>query len=278
MSSGPWSHVQEVPSGTFEQRLLRIQQASGRQAPVRSLGGGRLRRLGRFLAGLGRPAHRSLTLEDALPCLLPKVRTRSEQEAYARLVGRPVASRPLAGNLAVSLVACFANQDRDLDPAQVQAWNADFDLLLQRARGNLLGRVGAGRFRAVREGCWRSTWANGLDASLVLLPGILRRLPVRGDPVAVPVGHDALLVTGTEDPGGLAWALASTLDHLNAGPDPRPATPLRLRDSAWEPLRLPENHPAAALLDRLASAIPARCCGAPEGVPAGGGKGRGRAA
>jgi hypothetical protein len=151
----------------------------------------------------------------------------------------------------VSLVACFANQDQDLDPAQMEAWNADFDLLLQRARTNLLVRGEERGFQAVREGCFRSAWRDGLDGSRILLPGILRRLPVQGDPVAVLAGHEALLVTGDRDPEGLKWALETALARLDGDPDAMAATPLRCRNGAWERLRLPTEHPAAGLLGQL---------------------------
>ena len=251
MSPGPWSHVQDAPSGTLEDLLLRIQRAA---VPVQPLGGGWWRRWSRRLRALGQPIRRTPTLADALPCLLPKVRTQAEHEAYVKDGGRAApCCRPLAGNLVVSLVAGFANQDLDLDPAQLTAWNADFDVLLQRARTNLLARGEDRGFQPVREGCYRSGWRDGLDGSRILLPGILRRLRVQGDPVAVLAGHDALLVTGDRDPEGLVWALGTALARLEGDPDARAATPLGCRNGAWERLVLPDGHPAADLLRRLES-------------------------
>jgi hypothetical protein len=165
--------------------------------------------------------------------------------------------------LAVSLVADLPNQDLDLDAVRLQAWNADFDLLLQRARTNLLGRGVERGFQEVRPGCCRSAWRNGLDGSLMLLPGVLRRLPVQGEPVAVLPDRDALLVTGAEDAKGLVWILEAALEHLDQDPEALGALPLRLRDGCWEPLRLAENHPAAALLAKLEH----RCQGAARPAP-----------
>ena len=175
--------------------------------------------------------------------------------------------RPLCGNLAVSLVADLPNQDLDLDAAQIQAWNADFDVLLQRARTNLLAR-GERKFREVLPGCYRSAWQDGLDGSRILLPGILQGLKLTGDPVAVLPGRDTLLVTGSGDDQGLVWLLESLLAHLALDGEATDATPLRYRNLGWEPLQLPEDHPAAALLTRLQArrgAGPAQA-GCPRGL------------
>ncbi len=258
MSTTLWPQVQAPQAGSLEDLLLRIQRQADAPRPSR------VDRLGRFLRALGHPSARTPALGEVLPHLMPKVRPRSAYAAYARESGRPAPEwRPLAGNLAVSLVADLPNQDLDLDAAQLQAWNADFDLLLQRARTNLLDRGGERGFQEVRAGCLRSTWRNGLDGSLVLLPGVMGRLPVQGDPVAVLPDRDALLVTGAEDAQGLAWILEAALGHLDQDPEALGALPLRLRDGCWEPLRLAENPPAAALLARLER----RCQGDPRPAP-----------
>ena len=164
------------------------------QAPYQREGSG----LGAFLRGLGRPAPRPLlALDDALPYLFPKVRPALAYAAYARRTGRaPAAFRPLAGAYAVSLVLDLPNQDLDLELAHLRTWGVDFDGLLQRARTNLLGRGGEQRFQELREGCFRSTWRDSLDGSRMLLPGMLRRLGLRGDPVVLLPSRDMLLVLG----------------------------------------------------------------------------------
>ncbi len=245
----PRTWTQVAPSGSLEDLLMRIQ--AGNRAQVQPLGGGRWVRLGRFLQRLGHPVARVPSLAEALPYLLPKVRTLDNYDAYARNTGKAVpVHRPLCGNLAVSLVADLPNQDLDLDAAQIQAWNADFDVLLQRARTNLLAR-GERKFREVLPGCYRSAWQDGLDGSRILLPGILQGLKLTGDPVAVLPGRDTLLVTGSGDDQGLVWLLESLLAHLALDGEATDATPLRYRNLGWEPLQLPEDHPAAALLTRL---------------------------
>lgn len=189
-----------------------------------------------FLRGLGRPAPRApLALEDALPCLFPKVRPVFAYQAYARRTGQPAPEyRLLAGDFAVSLVVDLPNQDLDLGPAHLRAWNLDFDSLLQRARGNLLARGGEQGFHAEREGCYRSTWRDSLDGSRMLLPGILQRLRIKGDPVVLLPNRDTLLVAGSEDPEALRWAMGLAREQLDRAICPADAGPLRLRHYRWE--------------------------------------------
>ena len=117
------------------------------------------------------------------------------------------------------------------------AWNADFDRLMQRARTNLLARGGEEGFRSSGPGRYRSSWQDNLDGSRMLLPGILRRLRLDGDPVVVLPNRDTLLVVGSEDRAGLRWALEGALDFLDDDPGSLNACPLRLRNYQWEPFR-----------------------------------------
>jgi len=204
--------------------------------------------LGAFLSRLGRKAPRPpITLEDALPYLFPKVRPLFAYQAFAGRTGRPApAFRPLAGDFAVSLVVDLPNQDLDLGPDHLRAWNLDFDSLMQRARGNLLARGGEQGFQAVREGCYRSTWRDNLDGSRMLLPGILQRLRIKGDPLVLLPNRDTLLVVGSEDPEALRLAMALAREHLDPAACPADCGPLRLRHYRWEPWEPPAAPQAAA--------------------------------
>ncbi len=193
-------------------------------------------RLGRLVRALGRPVARpALSLADALPWLLPKVRPIFTYQAHARNTGKTAEYRPLAGNYAVSLVVDLPNQDLDLGPEHLRNWGVDFDSLLQRARTNLLARGGEQRFLALREGCYRSTWRDNLDGSRMLLPGVLQRLRILGDPVVLLPNRDMLLVAGAEDPEALRCIVAYARQHLDDTVCPRQAGPLRLRNYCWEP-------------------------------------------
>ena len=212
----------------------------------------RTTRLGRFLDALAHPAPRGvIPLQEALPWLLPKVRPRFEYEAYALRTGRPVpAFRPLAGSFAQSLVVDLPDQELDVGEAELAAWNVDADRLLQRARSNLLARSAEG-FCRLGPGRYRSTWRDNLDGSRVLLPGLLQGLHLAGDPVVLLPDRDTLLVVGSGDPGGLAWALEAALEFLDEAPQALNGCPLRLRNYCWEPFRAQAGHPVAPLLGRI---------------------------
>jgi hypothetical protein len=194
---------------------------------------------------------RPLDLEEARPRLLPKVRLRHQYETFdAGRGGSPVATRPLAGSFARSLVVDFPAAELDVTAAHLQGWGADFDLLALQARTNLLALGGEEGFAPARGGFHRSTWEDGLAGSRILLPGILRRLPVAGDPVALLPRKDVLLVVGDRDPAGLCRALELALELADGGPEAMIACPLRLEGFAWAPFHVGDDHPAAPLLAR----------------------------
>ena len=210
--------------------------------------------LDRVLAALIPPAAElgPIPLPEALPWLVPKVRPRFEYEALALLTGRPGPEfRPLAGSFAVSLVVDLPDQEMPVSAADLLRWNTDFDRLLQKARSNLLARGGEEGFRRMGPGRYRSTWQDNLDGSRMLLPGILQRLPLEGDPVVVLPNRDTLLVVGSDDPLGLRWALEWALEFLNEDPRSLNGCPLRLRNYQWEPFLAVAEHPIRPLLGRI---------------------------
>ncbi|WP_306598141.1 hypothetical protein [Geothrix sp. 21YS21S-2] len=205
------------------------------------------------LKRLATPAARpALTLDEALPRLLPKVRPRFLHETLALRPGAaPPEFRPLAGIFATSLVVDFPDCELDVGPKQLASWGADYDALLQRARTNLLQRGGGERFLQVRPGLFRSTWRDALDGSRILLPGMLKGLDLPGEPVVVLPDRDTLLVAGSEDPRALGWLLEFALDVLGGTPRWMNSCPLRLAHFQWEPWDGGPDHPAAPLLARL---------------------------
>jgi len=210
--------------------------------------------LDRVLAALIPPAAElgPISLPDALPWLMPKVRPRFEYEALALRTGRPGPEfRPLAGSFAVSLVVDLPDAEIPVSAGDLLRWNSDFDRLLQKARTNLLARGGEEGFRPMGPGRYRSTWQDNLDGSRMLLPGILQRLSLDGDPVVVLPNRDTLLVVGSEDPAGLRWALEGALEFLNEDPRSLNGCPLRLRNYQWESFMARDEHPLRPLLGRI---------------------------
>jgi hypothetical protein len=193
-----------------------------------------------------------MTLAEALPWVVPKVRPRFMYEALSLHTGRTGPEfRPLAGIFAVSLVVDMPDQERDVDAAMLDAWNVDFDRLMQKARSNLLARGGEEGFQEMGPGRYRSTWEDNLDGSRMLLPGILQRLKLQGDPVVLLPNRDTLLVVGSEDPASLGWALEGALEFLNDDPRSLNACPLRLSHYHWDLFQARREHPVCPLLARV---------------------------
>ncbi|MDR3671865.1 MAG: hypothetical protein P4L36_13540 [Holophaga sp.] len=212
-----------------------------------------LRRFGRFLRALGKPVSRGpVALADALPWLVPKVRPLFDYESFTMRTGQAVPEfRLLAGAFAVSLVVDLPNQDLDVGPALLRVWNVDFDRLMQTARSNLLARCGEKGFQDLGRGRFRSTWRDNLDGSRMLLPGLLKRLPLEGDPVVMVPNRNTLLVVGSEDLQGLRWVLEGASRDLNEDLAALNGSPLRLRNFQWETFQAGEDHPIGPLLGRI---------------------------
>jgi hypothetical protein len=209
-------------------------------------------RWNRLVGFLKPPPRGPVTLAEALPWLMPKVRPRFLHEAMALESGRPGAEfRPLAGNHVVSLVVDHPDGELDVGPAHLERWDAGFEPLFQRARANLAARSGADNFQSFGPGLYRSRWRDRLDGSRLLLPGVLRGLSLEGDPVALLPNRDTLLVVGSEDPDGLGWALRAALGHLDEDPGALHGCPLRLRGFQWEPFQAGEGAACRPLLDRF---------------------------
>jgi hypothetical protein len=193
-----------------------------------------------------------ITLAEALPWLVPKVQPRFEHEALALRTGRPGPEfRPLAGSFAVSLVVDLPDEELDVGAADLLRWNSDFDQLMRSARSNLLARGGEEGFRRMGPGRYRSSWQDSLDGSRMLLPGLLQRLRLEGDPVVLLPNRDTLLVVGSEDAAGLGWALEGAMEFLDEDPRALNGCPLRLRNYQWEPFAPRTGHPVHPLLARI---------------------------
>lgn len=198
---------------------------------------------------LPQPRREGLTLEEALPRLVPKVRPRFLYESLALkdAAACPV-FRTLGGSHGLSLAVDAPTWERNVKAADLESWQADFDALLQHARANLARRGGEDRFELARPGLFRSTWHDNLDGSRLLLPGVIRRLPLRGGAVAVCPDRDTLLVAGSEDEAALAWLLEAARQGLWEDPRSAGGCPLQLQGFEWRPWEAPEGHPASGAL------------------------------
>jgi len=96
-----------------------------------------------------------------------------------------------------------------------------------------------------------SPWHDNHDVSRMWLADVIRRVPVKGDPVAFLPGRDHLVVAGADDEPGLAAAAAFVRSLIEEETRFMTGYPFRLRGDRWERFRAPDGHPAGEALQLL---------------------------
>lgn len=182
---------------------------------------------------------------DARGDLLPVLRGVScDKEAMTRPAaqGEHWPFRPFPGYMRVGVVYDFPEGMAHVEQTMLARWKVSFDEALDAAKDNLRSRSRK-PLEKVGPGVWRSQWCDQYDSSRLLLPELLERYDVAGDLVAMAPALDVLLLTGTEEPLGLAL-LACIGETF--GDDPRALCPVALRrdGDSWLPYQPPAGHPA----------------------------------
>lgn len=199
------------------------------------------------------------------PELLPVLRPRSYFELLGLLgTGQdaaqpgttPVTWRPLGEVMAVALVHDGPETMRYIDPEQLTRWGVSFDTAHADALENLRRRSSE-PLEMLAPGTCASTWEDNYATSRLLLDEVVRRCPVRGEPVVLLPHRDLLLITGSKDEQGLILA-AERAEQALAAPRAQDGRALRLTSSGWVPF-LPERGSRAwPAFHRLATSSLAR--------------------
>lgn len=193
--------------------------------------------------------------EDAKPFIYPQVRARSylaSLELQSRLDGdrSPItAFATIADHFAVKLGWDQPNFIEEIRQDRLNDWNVSFYEALSFARKNL-SNVSTDSFRQPQAGVFQSTWHDAYDTARLLLHNLIRQLEVKGDHVAMIPNRDTLLVTGSEDPSGLA-AIAEIAETALAEPRAISGVLIRLQRDQWKEFMVPEEHPAFLQLNKL---------------------------
>jgi len=205
------------------------------------------------------------TYEAVRPALLPVLRPRSYFELLGLLQtgadqpasGKvPVAWRPLGEVMAVALVHDTPDAMRYITSDQLASWGVSFEQASAVALENLRRRS-TESLETLAPGTCRSSWADSYAASRLLLDEVLRRCPVKGQPVVLIPNRDLLLLTGSQDEQG-QLLIAQWAEHALATPRPLDGRALRRTSEGWVPF-LPERGSEARLaFHRLAMSSEAR--------------------
>ena len=181
--------------------------------------------------------------EDVQCDVLPVVRSRfyfesAMLQSQARgATGLSVPHLVVGEHLALSLVYDLPHAMRSIGHEDLSNWDTSFYQALEVARHNLeqLGNVA---FANINNRCFASATGDNYDASRLILLDLIRRLPVRGDYIAMVPNRDSLLVTGSDDPQGLGILCKLARESFQQ-PRPISTIALRLEGDDWQPW-LPE--------------------------------------
>jgi ribosomal protein S30 len=210
--------------------------------------------LGRW-ARLSLPRQTPKSFADIRPNLLPRIRDRSQYDRITmqlKLQGMTppaYAYRVIAEHLALGLVHDMPESVAEMPKDQFETWGVPLDEAFAIATENL-DRMSQRPFEKIAAGIYLSPYRDNHDAGRLMLTSQIRRLSVRGSPVAMVPNRDTLIVTGADDPGGLGLMAKITEAALE---EPRPISgiPVWLDEDTWRPFVPDEDHPMFVPFGRL---------------------------
>lgn len=189
-------------------------------------------------------------LADARASLLPVLRGRGYAFSARALFlkrGTPQDKLPECPRRPLSPfhhLGCALDSEDSLIELKLEhlaTWKISLDEALEIAVNNLAA-VSSEPFLVVSPGLYKAPWTDSYAASRLALPGLFRKLRVKGDPVALAPSRDHLYVAGTDDPAALA-ALLDTLKIPGATDRLISIAPVALRGERWTPFAPPAGHP-----------------------------------
>jgi hypothetical protein len=101
---------------------------------------------------------------------------------------------------------------------------------------NTIGAISPVCFEYSDAGFYVSAYPDAHDSSRMLMPELFLALQLSGDPVAVVISPDQIVVAGSEDVRALEAMAAYAVEAINAAPWPTSWLPLVLRGGEWRRL------------------------------------------
>ncbi|MBK5541569.1 hypothetical protein JFV28_20120 [Pseudomonas sp. TH05] len=165
-----------------------------------------------------------LTFEQVRPLLRPVIRNRAMLEEvrlhHARSEGWDspyiVAHRPLGKDCVTLLAVDYPETTSTLTKGPQDDWGISFDEALAIALDNLREAT-PDAFEEIIPGLYLGAWKDGYDTSRALLPDVLQRAPIKGQPVFMMPTRDVLMVTGDKDPEGLRHMIELSCQAVENG-------------------------------------------------------------
>jgi hypothetical protein len=179
---------------------------------------------------------------DVHPDLLPVVRSRFYLESVILQSrarggeGVAVPQQPLGDHLALSLVYDLPQAMRSIIQEDLDKWGVSFYEAVESAKSNL-EQMGNVAFASLQSqggaGVYISATSDNYDASRLMMLDLVRKMPVRGDYIAMVPNRDTLVLTGSEDQAGLE-VMCKVAEESFQKPRPISTIALRLVGDEWE--------------------------------------------
>jgi Protein of unknown function (DUF1444) len=196
---------------------------------------------------------------DIHPDLLPVVRSRFYLESVALQSrarggeGIAVPQQTIGDHLSLSLVYDLPQAMRSIIQEDLDKWEVTFYEAVEAARNNL-EQMGNVAFASLQneggEGVYISATADNYDASRLVMLDLVRKMPVRGDYVAMVPNRDTFVVTGSEDAAGLEL-MGKVAEESFQKPRPISTVALRLVGDEWESWLPDPSSPVFGKLHKL---------------------------
>ncbi|XQA66117.1 hypothetical protein ACM9XC_01845 [Xanthomonas sacchari] len=167
---------------------------------------------------------REKTFDEVRATLMPVIRNRGmfEELRLEHLLEKgldapfPYAWRDIAEDCVELLALDLPDTISTLFQGPRAAWGITLDEGLAIARDNLRDAT-ADHFVEVAPGVFRGAWQDAYDTSRALLPDVLYRVPVAGNPLFMLPARDCLLVVGDRDAAAIGAMLELSVEAAAQG-------------------------------------------------------------
>lgn len=186
--------------------------------------------------------------EDARHDLLPTLRSRSYFDVTRLQMvdldgGKGTWPYQTIGeHFAAGLVYDMHVGMRSIRQDDLDNWGATFYEAMEAALENLQQRPTSFIGPQEGEGVYVSVNGDNYDCARLLLLDVIRKMRVKGEPIAFVPNRDTLIVTGSEDIDGLKGMLVLAKDALEKQHHPVSTIALRFTGDEWTTWLPPPNH------------------------------------
>lgn len=143
-------------------------------------------------------------------------------------------TKEIAAGLVAGVACDTQHTIMNANVSTLQEWGVSFEEALEIAVLNLRDKTTTAGMKEIVPGLYVSQWGDCYDSARILLPDILHRLSLNGDPVIFVPNRDQLWVTGRYDKAGIGAMLThGKQSHFEQGHSLSPNLYVH-SDGKWE--------------------------------------------